>query len=87
MEDLTKSMISLPWAACLFGVKQAASLFNVQSPNQSVEEVTKGLQNSTEAMQHQLRGMFESTFKTGDWLQQGMTDMAFNLLTFNYLRK
>jgi len=86
MEDFAKSMISLPWAACLFGVRQATTLLHLQSSEQPMQEVADGFNKSTETVEHQLRGMFESTFKTGDRLQQQMTDMMFNIMTLNFRR-
>lgn len=58
MENLTKSMISLPLAAFFFSVKQAATLLNLQSSGQPMQETADALNVSTEATEQQLRGIF-----------------------------
>ena len=79
MESLTNSMISLSWAAFIFSVKQTATLLNLQSSGQSVEdEVT----DSTTEIERQLRGEFDKAFKAGE----SLADSISRILPLNFGR-
>lgn len=83
MENLTKSMISFPWALSLFGVKQLVRPLRRQASDDAAQASNEAFNAVTEATEHQLNTVFEVTFKVGDSLQRGMVDMVFGIVALN----
>jgi haloalkane dehalogenase len=74
MRELMKSMLSLPWAMLLFGVRQAANLV-------APREATLAFDAVTQAAEAQLGSTFKGVYQAGDQLQRGMVDLMFRFLS------
>lgn len=83
MENLTKSMISFPWALSLFGVKQLVSPLGRPASDDAEQASTETFNAVTEATEQRLNTVFDMTFKVGDSLQRGLVDMVFGMVTLN----
>jgi hypothetical protein len=83
MRDLTKSVVTLPWAISMFGVQQMA---NLVSPNtdQRVAGTAAAFDAVTHATEQQLDGWMKQTYKVGHGVQNGLVDlMMFQLPEFD----
>lgn len=74
MRDLTKSVLTLPWAISMFGVQQMA---NLVSPNgeKRVAGTTAAFDAVTQATEQQLDGWLKQTYKVGHGVQNGLVDL------------
>jgi haloalkane dehalogenase len=80
MREFTKSTLSFSWAMSLFGIRQLASLAGLGAPQGAIEQppsATAAFDQVTRATAEQFGGSLETVFRTGDWLQRGMTDLMF----------
>jgi haloalkane dehalogenase len=69
MRELLKTAFRFSWSLPLFGVQQ---LVNLLTP----AKATGAFENASEAMEHQLGGVLQAAFKTGDSLQRGIVDLT-----------
>jgi hypothetical protein len=77
MHELTKAMLSFPWAMLLFGIGPLANIFLPQNS----QKATAAFDAVTQAAGEQLSEILQSLFLLGDDLQRETMDLAFNLLT------
>ena len=73
MRDLTKSMMTFPWAISLFGVQQAA---NLMTPSKDRMAGAAGAFDAvSQAAEQRLDGWVKQTYKMGNAVQQGAIDL------------
>jgi hypothetical protein len=78
MRELMKSMMSYTWASSLFGTQQMLNLLSMQWQNRAAAE---RFDKVTHATTEQMSDVARATFRAGDNIQRGMTDMMFGVLT------
>ena len=74
MRDLTKSMMTFPWAISMFGVQQMANMMS-PPPEGRVAGTSAALDRVTEATEEQLDGWMKQTYKLGNTVQRSLVDM------------
>ncbi len=74
MRDLTKSVLTLPWAISMFGVQQMANLVSPKG-EQRVAGTAAAFDAVTQATEQQLDGWLKQTYKVGHGVQNGLVDL------------
>ena len=73
--DLTKSVISLPWAISMFGVQQVANLVSPPPSRDSVSGTAAAFDAVSGATERQLDGWVKQTYKVGTGVQNAVVDL------------
>jgi hypothetical protein len=79
VRDITKSLFSLSWALSLLGFKQITDLVTSRDPRQLTKSAA-ALDPVVRAAVDQLDDNSRMTFRAGDDLLKGMTDLMFSFL-------
>jgi hypothetical protein len=74
MRDLTKSVLTLPWAISMFGVQQMANLVS-PTGERRVAGTAAAFDAVTQATERQLDGWLKQTYKVGHGVQNGLVDL------------
>jgi hypothetical protein len=74
MRDLTKSVLTLPWALSMFGVQQMANLMSLSGVNR-MADATAAFDAVTHATERQLDGWLKQTYTVGHGVQNGLVDL------------
>jgi hypothetical protein len=74
MRDLTKSMLTFPWAISMFAVQQVADLTEPASEGR-VSRTAASLDAVTQATEQQLDGWAKQTYQFGNSVQRGLVDL------------
>jgi hypothetical protein len=74
MRDLTKSVLTLPWAISMFGVQQIANLVAPPSAGR-MAGATKAFDAVSDATSQQLEGWLKQTYQVGNGVQRTVVDL------------
>jgi hypothetical protein len=80
MRDVTRSMLSLSWALSLLGFKQVADLAMSRGPQQW-DKLGSSFEPVTRVAVDQLDDDLKTTFRAGNDLMNGMTDLMFSMFS------
>src|SRR5438874_2208733 len=74
MRDLTKSVLTFPWALSMFGVQQVTKLMAPPSEDR-MAGTAAAFDAVTKATEQQLDGWFKQTYQVGNTVQRGLVDL------------
>src|SRR5262245_48082655 len=75
MRDLTKSVMTLPWAISMFGVQQVANLMSAPPSADRIAGAAKAFDAVSDATARQLDGWLKQTYQVGNGMQNGLVDL------------
>ena len=74
VRELTKSVLTLPWAISMFGLQQVANL--VAPPTRKgITGAAAAFDAVSDATEHQLDGWFKQTYEVGNGVQHALVDL------------
>lgn len=73
--ELTKTVLTLPWALSMFGIQQAATLVS-SSGTKRLSDAGKALDAVTAAATREFDGWAKQTYQFGDTVQRTLVDLA-----------
>lgn len=74
MRDVTKSVLTLPWALSMFGIQQAANLVS-STPQERLADTGKAFDAVSDAATRGFEGWSQQTYKAGDGIQRTLVDL------------
>src|SRR5215213_11339442 len=75
MRDLTKSVLTLPWAISMFGVQQIANLVSAPPSADRIAGAAKAFDAVSDATSRQLDGWLKQTYQVGNGVQRTLVDL------------
>src|SRR3990170_4077408 len=75
VRDLTKSVLTLPWAISMFGVQQIANLVAAPPSRDRMSGAAKAFDAVSDATAQQLDGWLKQTYEVGNGVQRTLVDL------------
>lgn len=75
MRDLTKSVLTLPWAISMFGVQQVANLVTAPPSPDRMSGAAKAFDAVSDVTARQLDGWMKQTYEVGNNVQRTLVDL------------
>lgn len=75
MRDLTKSVLTLPWAISMFGVQQVANLVSAPPSADRMAGAARAFDAVSDATSRQLDGWLKQTYQVGNGVQRTLVDL------------